>query len=142
MASILVAQPDVHVYVDDDQDPAVTDFFTHDPRVRTGGPAPGDLLRCRARVVVHRPVLWDRAGMAQALDVATGTDVAALTVLDGGGALAEVRSTWAVGRLRRAGPGVLDSQLGPLAVGAEEAGVTTLPEEVDLAAVFARLAGV
>ncbi len=142
LASILVAQPDVHVYVDDDQDPAVADFFDHDPRVRTGGPAPGDLLRCRARVVVHRPVLWDRVGMAEALDRATSPVVSALTVLDGGVVLAEVRSTWAVGRLRRAAPGVLDGQLSPVAIGPEEAGVTTLPEEVDLAAVFARLAGV
>ena len=142
VASILVAQPDVHVHLDDDQDPAVGDFFAHDPRVRTGVPSPGDLLRCRARVVVHHPMLWGRAGMAEALDVATRPDVDALTVIDDGEVLAEVRSTWAVGRIRRAGAGALDGQLGPVALGAAEVAATRLGDEVDLAAVFARLAGV
>jgi GT2 family glycosyltransferase len=136
ITSLLAGAPDIAVHVPTDVDDRVCRHFAADPRVRGGSVSISAARRARRRIVIDEPILWDADGLRSLLDRVGPGGPGRVTVTAGGRSVAQVTSTRAAGRARRAmGHATLEELFGLASADVAEIGAVVV-DDVDLAAFY------
>ena len=139
LGDVLAAAPDCRIHLAGEVAPAVRRYCSSDDRVSASPPSPIQRRRARWHLHLPAPARWRASGLTAALRRLGPAGCGRVDVVaDDGRVVAAIVSTRATARVRRAGgdDGLLAELFGAVRIGADEAGVTPIAGEIELAAVF------
>ncbi len=141
ITSTIDAFEDVAIHVVSNVPPAVEEHFRFDRRIRFAAPASTHVQRCRALVVIRRPLRDVAVGLQKLVTAVRPGGVGTVRVISGAEEIITVSATRAIGRLRRAqmmgAPiGALATLLGEQRLDADGIGLAPTTQPVDLRAEF------